>query len=61
MTSTKKSNEKASSEALSDSLLVTTMTPQKDNTFLYDHILISNIFIDQCLFFASYRQRVGVR
>ena len=49
---------RSSSKAQLDSFLVTTLTPQKDSTLLYDHLVISNIFIDQCLFFASYRQRV---
>lgn len=49
---------RSSSKAQLDSFLVTTLTPQKDSTLLYDHLLISNIFIDHCLFFACYRQRV---
>lgn len=61
MTLTKKSNEKVFSKALLDSSLLTTGASRKDSTLLYDHVLISNIFIERCLFFASYRQRVRVR
>lgn len=45
-------------KALSDSSLISTFTPQKDGTLLYGRVLISNIFIDHCFFFATYRQRV---
>lgn len=43
------------------SLLVTMCALWKDSTLLYDHVLISNIFIEPCLFFASYRPRLRVR
>lgn len=57
----KKSNEKVSSKALLDSSLLIAGASRKDSTLLYDHVLIANIFIEPCLFFASYRQKVRVR
>lgn len=45
----KKTNEKVSSKALSDFSLVTTYASWKNSSVLYDHVLISDIFLEPCL------------